>query len=233
MLCDFLHLSDGIERKVKRCQVRLVGYSGSDLEGIGLKEEEVELWISYFTTTLNRWVIRCATFSTVRESNVFGADGDQLAFGDLSTLFGSAPRAIHLLNLKTHERSTLPGSEGLFSPRWSPDGSHIAAMTRDSASVWLYDVATQKWVELAKLAHLAFPSWSRDSKYIYFHSHTGDNSAFYRVGVGDRKLEQLVSLTNIRRAGTYGWTGLALDDAPFLLREVRTEEIYALDWQGP
>jgi Tol biopolymer transport system component len=99
--------------------------------------------------------------------------------------------------------------------------------------VWLYDVATQKWVELAKLAHLAFPSWSRDSKYIYFHSHTGDNSAFYRVGVGDRKLEQLVSLTNIRRAGTYGWTGLALDDAPFLLREVRTEEIYALDWQGP
>jgi hypothetical protein len=27
-----------------------------------LKEEEVELWISYFTTTLNRWGIRCATF---------------------------------------------------------------------------------------------------------------------------------------------------------------------------
>jgi hypothetical protein len=47
--------------------VRLVGYTTSDLEGIGLKEEEVELWISYFTTTLNRWGIRCATFSTGRE----------------------------------------------------------------------------------------------------------------------------------------------------------------------
>jgi hypothetical protein len=44
--------------------VRLVGYSGSDFEGIGLKKEEVELWISYFITTLNRWGIRCATFST-------------------------------------------------------------------------------------------------------------------------------------------------------------------------
>jgi hypothetical protein len=39
------------------------------LEEIGLKGEEVELWISYFTTTLNRWGIRCATFSTGRESN--------------------------------------------------------------------------------------------------------------------------------------------------------------------
>jgi hypothetical protein len=48
MLCDFLDLLDGIERRVKRCQVRLVGYSRFDFEEIGLKEEEVELWISYF-----------------------------------------------------------------------------------------------------------------------------------------------------------------------------------------
>jgi hypothetical protein len=40
--------------------VRLVGYSHPDFHGIGLKEEEVELWISYFTTTLNRWGVRCA-----------------------------------------------------------------------------------------------------------------------------------------------------------------------------
>jgi hypothetical protein len=33
---------------------------GSDFEGIGLKEQEVELWISYFTTTHNRRGIRCA-----------------------------------------------------------------------------------------------------------------------------------------------------------------------------
>jgi hypothetical protein len=53
MLCDFPHLSDGIERKVKRCQARLVGDSHPDLEGIGLKEEKVELRIFYFTTTPN------------------------------------------------------------------------------------------------------------------------------------------------------------------------------------
>jgi hypothetical protein len=34
--------------------VRLVGYLHPDLKGIGLKGEEVELWISYFTATPNR-----------------------------------------------------------------------------------------------------------------------------------------------------------------------------------
>ena len=136
-----------------------------------------------------------------------------------------------MLDLKTHERSTVPGSEGLFSPRWSPDGRYIAAITIDNASLRLYEGATQKWVELAKL-HIGYPSWSRDSKYIYFDS-VGDSPAFYRVWVSDRKLEQLVTLTNIRRTGTYVWTGLAPDDSPLLLRDIGSEEIYALDWQAP
>jgi serine/threonine protein kinase/Tol biopolymer transport system component len=157
-------------------------------------------------------------------------DGSQLVFG-LAAPFGAAVPTIQLLNLKTHERSTLPGSQGLFSPRWSPDGGYIAAITSDNASLRLYEVATQKWVELAKLP-MGYPSWSRDSKYIYFDS-GGDSPAFYRVRVSDQKLEQLVRLTNIRRAGNDGWTGLALDDSPLLLRDVGTEEIYALDWLSP
>jgi eukaryotic-like serine/threonine-protein kinase len=157
-------------------------------------------------------------------------DGNQLVFG-LATPFGSTVPAVYLLNLKTHERTTLPGSEGLFSPRWSPDGRYIAAITIDNASLRLYDLAAHKWVELAQF-HIGYPSWSRDSKYIYFDS-AGDSPAFYRVRVSDRKLEQLVSLTNIRRAGAYGWTGLALDDSPLLLRDVGREEIYALDWLSP
>ena len=71
-------------------------------------------------------------------------DGNQLVFG-LAPPFGSSGPAIYLLNLKTHERSTLPGSEGLFSPRLSPDGHYIAAATIDSASLRLYDFAIQKW----------------------------------------------------------------------------------------
>jgi hypothetical protein len=54
-----------------------------------------------------------------------------------------------------------------------------------------------------------------------------------RVQVSDGKLGQLVSLKNIRRSGSYLWTGLAPDGSPLLLRDVATEEIYALDLNAP
>jgi len=68
---------------------------------------------------------------------------------------------------------------------------------------------------------------------LHYFDITGDSPAFYRVRVDDPKLDRLVKLTNIRRAGAWGWTGLASDDAPLLLRDVGSEEIYALDWQVP
>ena len=158
----------------------------------------------------------------------WSSEGDQLIFG-----MGSAPfeSAIYLLNLNTQERSTLPGSQGLYSPRWSPDGHYIAAVTADGGSLRLFEVATQKWVELARL-EIGYPNWSRDSKFIFFDA-GGKQPALYRVRISDRKVEQLVNLTNIRRTGTFAWTGLALDDSPVLLRDAGTDEIYALDWQAP
>jgi serine/threonine protein kinase/Tol biopolymer transport system component len=157
----------------------------------------------------------------------WSSEGNELIFDSES--------GIYLLNLNTHERLTLPGSGGLFSPRWSPDGHYIAALTADSGSLRLFQVATQKWVELARLPignPIGYPSWSRDSQFIFFGT-AGKASAFYRVRISDRKVEQLVSLTNIRRTGTFAWTGLALDDSPLLLRDTGSDEIYALDWQAP
>src|SRR5262245_259877 len=48
-------------------------------------------------------------------------DGKTLVFGDQS-------KTIRLLDLSTRQVSILPGSEGLYSPRWSPDGRYIAAI---------------------------------------------------------------------------------------------------------
>ena len=158
----------------------------------------------------------------------WSSEGNQLIFGMPSA---ASESGIYLLNLNTHERLTLPGSKGLFSPRWSPDGHYIAALTADGGTLRLFEVATQKWVELARLP-IGYPNWSRDSKFIFFDT-DGKEPAFYRVRISDRKVEQLVSLTNIRRTGTFVWTGLALDDSPLLLRDAGTDEIYALDWQAP
>jgi Tol biopolymer transport system component len=164
-------------------------------------------------------------------------DGNALVFGDLpSSYFGpgiASGMAIHLLDLKTNQVSTIAGSQGLRSPRWSPSGRYIAAMTDDAQKLLLFDFTTQKWVELAKV-YVNYHWWSWDSKYIYSDGFSG-TSGFFRVRISDRKLDWVASLKDLRRAsGTLGtWAGLAPDTSPLLVRDTGTQEIYALDWQAP
>ena len=165
----------------------------------------------------------------------WSADGNSLVFSDTPTYVEPGPAtkvALHILDLRTHQVSTLPDSQGLRSPRWSPDGRYIAALRAGPEALTLFDFSTRKWVELTTTVTVNWPSWSRDSKHIYFDS-VGADSAFYRVRVSDRKLERLVSLKGVRRTSLFLWSGLAPDDSPLVLRDVGTQEIYALEWEAP
>ncbi len=165
----------------------------------------------------------------------WSSDGQSLVFGDTPLFFEPGPSrrlAIHVMDLKTRQVSTLPGSEGLYGPRWSPDGRMIAALRAGSETLLVFDLPTRKWTELERI-YVGYPSWSRDSTYVYFDSPVGE-PGLYRLRVADHKLEKLFSLKNVRFAGTIGgWTGLAPDDSPLLLRDVGSQEIYALDWEAP
>jgi Tol biopolymer transport system component/predicted Ser/Thr protein kinase len=160
-------------------------------------------------------------------------DGGSLVYGCVGGSGGDAA-PIHSVDLRTHQVSKLPGSEGLFSPSWSPDGRYIAALTADSQKLMLFDFTTQKWVELAQFP-IGYFSWSQDRKSIYFDVGSPTDPAFYRVRISDDKIEQVASLKGVRRAlGVMGWwAGLAPDDSPLVLRDIGTQEIYALDWLAP
>jgi eukaryotic-like serine/threonine-protein kinase len=153
-------------------------------------------------------------------------DGTRIAFGGGAA---NPASAIRILDLKTHQISTLPDSRGLFSPRWSPDGRHLAALPFDSSSLVLFDFATRKWDEIAKLTP-HFPIWSKTGEYVYFLRE--EKPAVMRVRIRDRKLELVADLKNFRQTGYYSiWLGMAPDDSPLLLRDTGTQEIYALDWE--
>ncbi len=158
-------------------------------------------------------------------------DGDSLFFSNGST---DMPRAIYQLNLKTNELTTLPGSEGKWFCRLSPDDNYIAALSAKN-HLMLFDMKAQKWTELTQNT-ADYPAWSHDGKYVYFSSTVGGEPAFYRVQIKDHKLERVASLKDVKRptSGSFGdWTGLAPDDSPLALRDISTYEIYALDWQLP
>jgi len=109
----------------------------------------------------------------------------------------------------------------------------IAALRSGAEGSMLFDFKNQKWVEL-ETRPATFPNWSQDGSHVYFHS-IGSDAALYRVRTGDRELEKIASLTGIRLTiGVIGtWCGLAPEDSPLILRDVGSQEIYALDLQLP
>lgn len=159
-------------------------------------------------------------------------DGNSLVFG--SDLRNKEP--IQTIDLGSKRVSALPGSSGLFSPRWSPDGRYIAAMTKEHPfKLMLFDFSTQKWAE-AFGSEISYPSWSHNGKYIYFQSwrdpmkHLGER--IVRLRLSDRKAENIVDIKGVGRLTTgtnVDWLGLAPEDSPLFARDISTSEIFALD----
>ncbi len=171
--------------------------------------------------------------SSSDDDGSWSPDGAALAYG---AKFGDPSvddrqrLVLETIDVKTARTSRLAGSEGLWSPRWSPDGRYIAAMGFPNR-VWLYDVAAHTRKQLTTVG-AGWPSWSRDSQYIYFGVNPGTD--FYRVRITDKRLERVASLSRLKLAPpSMGWVGLDPDGSLISTRDVGSIEIYALDWEAP
>lgn len=157
----------------------------------------------------------------------WSADGRSIAFSDVPLVFGKASgtEVIHLFDVNSHKLSELPGSLGLWTVRWSPDGRSLCALTIDGQRLKLYDFTTKKW-RPTRAEKVDNPTWSADGKYIYFDTE-GDDRALRRLRVADGRVDELTSLHTYPDLA-YGWSGLAPDNSPLILRNLGTTEIFAL-----
>jgi serine/threonine protein kinase/Tol biopolymer transport system component len=156
-------------------------------------------------------------------------DGNRILFEEA---LPNGSRTLKLLDQRTHRVVPVPGSEGYTSPRWSPEGRYIVAMTRNALKMVLFDFETRKWSDLLAATPVGFPSWSRDGKYVYFVRYP-ENAAVLRIRIRDRKLEQIVDLKDFTPTGYWGvWLGLDPNDSPLLLRDAGTQDVYSLDWEA-
>ena len=163
-------------------------------------------------------------------------DGSALMYGVLPVPGDPEPAKIMLLDLKTRSVTQVVGSDGICCPRWSPDGRWVIAISADNQKLFLLDMSTQKWRQLAdKIGTIGYMTWSRDSKYVGFDTSFTVDPAFFRVSPADGQVARVVSLNNIRRFfPQWGeWSGMAPDGSPLLVRDISTQEIYALDWKLP
>jgi Tol biopolymer transport system component len=163
-------------------------------------------------------------------------DGSSLAFGGqaVSEKDAANVNAIRLLDLRTRKVTVIPGSEGLWSPRWSPAGDRLAAMSNDGTDLFVYSFSTRAWTKLAK-ASIGYPTWSHKGDSIFFLNHLPGGDQVFRVPVTSHKAEEVVDLKNFHAAPFLigYWFGLAPDDSPLLIQDAGIGDFHALNLTLP
>lgn len=190
------------------------------------------VWNIYVISSAGGAEKRILPSDQTESDGAWSPDGNDMIFGPMEP-----GRSISIFNVVSKRVSELPGSRGLFSPRWSPDGKYIAAMDATTLHLMLYEVATQSWSTVADQT-VGFPVWSHDSKYLNFQLYPAPDRLYRiaRLRLSDHKIETVTELDKLGRLtnGTMGpWLGLAPDDSPLIARDISTFEIYALDMEWP
>jgi Tol biopolymer transport system component len=159
-------------------------------------------------------------------------DGKSLVYGSVDCQ-GEETCAIRKIDLASGKVTTLPGSQGLGTARWSPDGRQIAALNPAEHKLYVFDAGRGKWRVLAEGINWNDMSWSSDSRFIYTKSSMSGQAKILRVPVGGGTVQTVLNLGSFSEAaGALDiWFSLTPDNALLLNRWLNTSEIYALDYR--
>ncbi len=146
----------------------------------------------------------------------WSADGQKIVFSTSLEVNGNPHSTVNILDLAKNTVTPLPGSVGMISPRWSPDGRWIVALSFDVMAMKLFDVNTQQWSVLYKGGGTVFPTWSSDSRYIYFVPFLNGPGVF-RVPVTGGNAEQMADTKDVHTTGCS-----VPNESPWLIRRYRS-----------
>jgi eukaryotic-like serine/threonine-protein kinase len=173
---------------------------------------------------------------TVLENNGtsphWSPDGSLLVYRDTD-----APSHIHILDLRSGQRTLVPGPAGLLSPQFV-SVNLLAAATPDYTKLMLFDVKSQQWSELVSFTPPGYlVNWVHTPDYKSVEYVIGGaNPLVCRVRLADRKIETIASLKGLHRAtgpGASTQISVAPDGSPVFTRDIGTQEIYALTVKWP
>ena len=162
-------------------------------------------------------------------------DGKSIYFNDYPI---AGHFRIRILDLATGKVSTMPGSDGYYAPRWSPDGQYLAATQKPPKSLAVYSVKTRQWVRLRVFEHdWGFFEWSPDSKSLYVmrgpaEVATGEPTGIYRLTVPEGKWELYANFTGVSPVvnGAQDFLSVTPEGHVATMSDTSVTQIYRMTW---
>jgi Tol biopolymer transport system component len=160
-------------------------------------------------------------------------DGQSIVFGQPPRYFAEpdSPRAIYIDNLQTNSISKIPGSEGWFSPRISPDGRSFLALSIDEHKLAVYDFANSRWRVLVEnpQERLGSPSWAPDGETAYVNVYT--TGSVVRIRVREGVTEKVLSLREMIPSPVCVMWNVAADGSLLISCDRVNSNIYAMQYE--
>jgi dipeptidyl aminopeptidase/acylaminoacyl peptidase len=164
-------------------------------------------------------------------SGDWSPDGKQILFD----YFEKDSSDLRMLSRDSGKVEKIAASEGLISPRWSPDGKHIAALKSKTYEILLYEVAAQNWSILAEATHAKGMRWSADGNFLYYQEMGDPEQSVYRIRLGHTVPEKVMGFGDFLRsmASQCHFTGVAPDGSVYATVDRGGTDLYALDLKLP
>lgn len=129
-------------------------------------------WRIYFISASGGPIRQASVGTDNQGAPTWSPDGKRLVYGNVKCQELDAC-AIHEIEVSTGKESTIPGSEGLATARWSPNGRYIGALQPKLHQIYVLDLAKQRWRKLADEVTGDDLAWAKDSHFLYASSPIG------------------------------------------------------------
>ncbi len=136
------------------------------------------------------------------------------------------------VDLASRTEQKLPGSHGLRTARWSPNGKYVAALQADSRDLMLFDMHTKRWSLLADAIDGDNINWAADSQFVYVDNPHRTKPVIERICIRDGERSTVVDLSPMQKmhGETANWIGLTPRNEPIVFHLDTASELYELEW---
>ncbi len=140
----------------------------------------------------------------------------------------SSKSVLAFVDLRNHQLKEIPGSENLHTPRWSPDGRFLAALTETGGDLEIFDVEASRWQVVAHGDSLGTPAWSADSAFVYYQDLLSGGEPLFRFNIGSGKAEKVADFRSVLDGGVHRsvFQALAPDGSPIIGFQRGSGDIY-------